>query len=393
MFSYQKPDSANITSTPTNNHKFKLDAWKKMPEYIVEQETDTSIASNSHDFHSSPHQYQDYNSSNSIWIKNELAPAATSTLTSSSKPSRNSKKNVEFEIEVEKPSSSAINFNSHLNRSSAGFDRRHPASSNLAQVYSSKDGRICIENVGGYPGANEIIIQSDVFNYRNSCDPYASYASGVSGTHMCGGVEMCPEAMATRMSSGYFSGDEFRSYYNSSTNTTNYTNYFQQVNSNNSPTMDQSHSPCGIHNETTSSATQFNINKFLNNNSSNRAKYKSDDALEEFNKMYKSLRLEDDDALLDRANARDYPMYGKINQLINSDLDVTLQLSNNSNSSSNVGVSGGAKYRSKSVYDEISDYNTGMGNTTLKNSNILRNLNPPIIWAFLSNVFFVFNTF
>jgi hypothetical protein len=296
-------NSSFTNSIPINNSnncskiKFKLDSWKKLPEYIVDQETDMSVISNSNEFNSN-------DENNSIWIKNEFSPY-------SDRKSKVKGKNVEFKIDVEKrlPSSS--------DRTSVSFEKRDAG----AKIYTSKDGRISIENIGIMP-SNEIIIKSDVFNYRN---------------------ELCPETIATRMSSGYFSGDEFRSYYNNHNNSNMIYSNFLTMNSNSS----QNASPTDSANTMTDySTSQFNINKFLNN----KAKYKSDDALEEFNNMYKSLGLEEDDALLDRANARDYAMYGKINHLINSN-------NNNSfyESSSNINSTNNPKYRSRSVYDSTTD--------------------------------------
>ena len=109
------------------------------------------------------------------------------------------------------------------------------------------------------------------------------------------------ETIATRMSSGYFSGDEFKSQM------LNYSPSYSASNFSESPRT---------------SSSQFNINKFLNNQSRSRPKTTS--ALEEFNQLYESLGLEQDDALLDRANARDHPLYtqtSSIKHLISNDAE------------------------------------------------------------------------
>ncbi|CAF0724403.1 unnamed protein product [Brachionus calyciflorus] len=93
------------------------------------------------------------------------------------------------------------------------------------------------------------------------------------------------QTIATRMSSGYFSGDEFKSQM------LNYSPSYSASNFNESSPR--------------TSSSQFNINKFLNSTTRSKPK-KTSNPLEEFNKLYESLGLEQDETLLDRANERDY---------------------------------------------------------------------------------------
>ena len=107
---------------------------------------------------------------------------------------------------------------------------------------------------------------------QTTTDRYSTHSILTTNVH-----SHTDETVATRMSSGYFSGDEFRSQmasYSPSYSTSNLTE---------SPRV---------------SATQFNVNKFLNNPS--RFRSKTTNVLDEFNKFYQSLGL--NEVLSDKSN-------------------------------------------------------------------------------------------
>lgn len=188
------------------------DRWKEWPEYIVDQETDSSFSTQS-----------------SSKIK-------TRTHKENNLRGKKAFSQVEFDIEVEK--------RPYLTKSTPSSCVSIDGQPTRAKVSTTHDGRITIENVKCIPG-NEILIQSNVD--------------------------------AGRMSSGYFSGDEFHSGRRShrSPHKSNY--------------------------------QEFDVNKFFNKKSTQLNK----DPIEELNKLYKNL-VSDDEALLDRANARDYKLYGNL---------------------------------------------------------------------------------
>ena len=197
-------DSNNWKSEPDLNKKFE-DDWNRWPEYAVDQETDSSLPDTS---------------GSKIWVRDEI--------------NRKKRSNINFEIEIEKRPIMRKKSQSE-GTTSVTIDGR-PLNAN---VKTHKDGRVLIENVSLTPGS-EITIRSK---------------------------HIAPEAStATRMSSGYFSGDEFRSYFNS-------------INHN----IESLANP-----ELSSSNYQFDINKFLKKTRSKQ------DALDEFNEMYENLKLEDD---------------------------------------------------------------------------------------------------
>ena len=349
----EKNQKSNNPNTTMINSK--LDMWKKLPEYVVDQETDTSQieAENSRPVWIKSEESSPVQHSGVIFRKNNEIISKSCVRLSNPKPAKN--KNVEFEIEIEKRPPSAEQQRANLSSTSVCLDGQPIR----ARVSTNRDGRVSIENVALIPG-NEIVIQSDYNrSFGNYCiDGRASCTSAGTNTTM----PIDQETIATRMSSGYFSGDEFRSYYNNSTNT-NYnsytcTNYYENM-----PNSD-GHSPINL-NE--SSSNQFNINKFLNNKKKNQVA--KNDALEEFNKLYKSLRLEEDDTLLDRANARDYPLYGRIN--VNLDEDKNIRVT-----SSSTRPHQGAKYRrshSSHNYKYESDYATpDLNNNDLNESSRVR---------------------
>jgi hypothetical protein len=332
--------ASNLSPAMINS---KLDMWKKLPEYVVDQETDTSLieaAENSRPVWIKSEESSPVQHGGVIFRKNNEIISKSCVRLSNPKPAKN--KNVEFEIEIEKRPPSAEQQRANLSSTSVCLDGQPIR----ARVSTNRDGRVSIENVALIPG-NEIVIQSDYNrSFGNYCmDGRASCTSAGTNTTM----PMDQETIATRMSSGYFSGDEFRSYYNNSTNT-NYnsytcTNYYENM-----PNSD-GHSPV-MSTNLSEGANQFNINKFLNNKKRNQVG--KNDALEEFNKLYKSLRLEEDDTLLDRANARDYPLYGRIN--VNLDEDKNIRVT-----SSSTRPHQGAKYRrshSSHNYKYESDYAT-----------------------------------
>ena len=94
---------------------------------------------------------------------------------------------------------------------------------------SYRHGKFCVENVA--PNS-EVLIQSNVRNSNQLSSDNSSYYN-------------CPEneTTNTRISSGYFSGDEFRSYYlnnnNNNANNQNNTSFLNYVNSG-SPTISSS---------------------------------------------------------------------------------------------------------------------------------------------------------
>lgn len=141
------------------------------------------------------------------------------------------------------------------------------------------------------PHINQTVIVSHPVNTRQTG------LSSVSATT----TNIEQQTAATRMSSGYFSGDEFRSYYKCN-----------DINSiiNNSMNQSQQHR---------TQSNQFDINKFLNNN--NTHKKLRNDAFDDFNTMYRKIGLEDEE-LYDRANACDRQLYGQVNIHINKELDV-----------------------------------------------------------------------
>ena len=238
--------------TDFNRIDFKLeqDHWKAWPEYTVDQEADSSsfIATN-----------EIKDSVKPVWTKNvkETDTRNTSSLKKQPKPGSQSYSNVEFEIEVEKR---PPNYNT-IPSTTVSIDGQP----SRAKVSTAKDGRVSIRNIVGIPG-NEITIQSDVHN----------------------------EDPKTRMSSGYFSGEEFHAGKHGSRAAQRKT---QLENFNNFENND-------INNQ----STNFNVNKFIHKK--NKQNW---DAIEELDNLYKSLGLEDE-ALLDRANARDYKLYGNLKE-------------------------------------------------------------------------------
>ncbi|RNA03011.1 hypothetical protein BpHYR1_014592 [Brachionus plicatilis] len=172
-------------SNSAPNLRSKLDAWKKWPEFTVDQETDTSARCNEH---------------NHCWIRQ--APDSRVQF----RNTHHKDKDPEFEIDIEK----------------------------VLPVHD----RTTQPNAGRY-------------------STHSILNTNISHTE---------ETVATRMSSGYFSGDEFRSQMAS----------YSTSNCAESPRV---------------SATQFNVNKFLNNSS--RSRSKTTTALDEFSKFYHSIGLGD----------------------------------------------------------------------------------------------------
>lgn len=269
---HPKKTSSHYKSEP--NLMSKLDSWRKWPEYAVDQETDYSILSNN----DSP-----------CWVKENFMPKHESKVIFRNKEPRRKNQDLEFEIEIEK---SACPSKTTTSVSIDGQPLK-------AKVFTNKDGRVSIENVSYLPG-NEIVIKSD-YNYNNNTGRYSTH-SMINNTTV---TTVTEETTATRMSSGYFSGDEFRSYHYLNSNCLDFmpnSSFTNTININQfSPTVSTSTEA-----PVTSNNHQFNRNKFLNNKS------KQTDAIDEFNKLYKSIGLEEDDALLDRANARDHPLHGRI---------------------------------------------------------------------------------
>lgn len=213
-------------------------------------------------------------------------------------------KRIEFEIEIEKrvpygqqqqqaqtrgchPTTTSV----HI-ESSSGANSARTSSEIMMQpkiTTCPNTGRVSIENISTSVNGptSEITIKSDF---------------GVGG----GPSQASHQITATRMSSGYFSGDEFRSYYANSA--TNYYD-FGLVNSQ-SPTLSSSTTmdTAGSNTNSSSSTTgyqnynnnnnnnnyQFNPSRFLSNSS--KAKLKSnDDAIDDLNRMYKSIGLAEEE--------------------------------------------------------------------------------------------------
>lgn len=157
------------------------------------------------------------------------------------------------------------------------------AGNTMPRISTSSTGRVSIENMGTGAGSSEITIKSD-FGGLMAGPAISSSAS----QHMT----------ATRMSSGYFSGDEFRSYYANSA-----TNYYDFGLANSqSPTLSSSttmDTPGGVgagHSSSScvSTSNQFNPSRFLSNSSKARLR-NSDEAIEDLNRMYKSIGLAEEE--------------------------------------------------------------------------------------------------
>ena len=244
-------DVNDIANRKNINNKLDLklqeDRWKTWPEYTVDQETEKSfVTTNEINKNIKP-----------VWVKNIENDTRSMPNLKKSKPGSQMYSNVEFEIEVEKR---PPNCNT-MPTTTVSIDGQP----SRAKVSTAKDGRVSIQNIVGIPG-NEITIQSDV----HTEDP------------------------KTRMSSGYFSGEEFHAGRHSSRaaqRKTQLENFYNFENSN----VNQGDS-------------NFNVNKFIHKK--NKQNW---DAIEELDNLYKSLGLEDE-ALLDRANARDYKLYGNLKE-------------------------------------------------------------------------------
>ena len=263
-------------SVPNLNNKF--DSWSVWPEYTVDQETDISLnASNDLLNKTTTEQKPKPNQ----WVKEEIWPQHDQRQRSSYPDC------FQFEIQVEK----------------------RPTIDNKTNIL--------IENI---PNANEIIIQSDYSNTSNELfnkKRHLSRLNSNSAVNTTNGLSNNTSveqeiAAATRISSGYFSGDEFRSYYNTinNGNINSIINaplpvYYDQ-NSSNSNFYTSNNNSCSSPNSASNEATQFNINKFLNKKNKSKK-----DALEEFNTMYKSLGLEEDEIIFERTSAN-HPLYNKI---------------------------------------------------------------------------------
>lgn len=273
---YNKSHSKSVPNlAEEHTMRSKLDTWRQWPEYTVEQDTDSSIMSNETNNWIKESAYVDprimkpnCTEGNKVIFRNTLNKHIR----------RDKPHNYEFEIEIEKQMSPRRVAPTRSNKTTLNIETK-PSKSN-----------ILIESVAYMPG-------------KNNTGRYST-TSMVNNTNI-NIITNEQETTSTRMSSGYFSGDEFRSYYsnyidmmpNSSfTTTTTTTNV-------NSPTLSSS--------TDTTASNQFNIRKFLNKESLNRTRQKNDIAFDEFNKLYKSIGLEEDEALLDRANARDHPLYNQ----------------------------------------------------------------------------------
>lgn len=245
------PYQARNFSKSESNLIEKLDSWRKWPEFAVEQDTDTSVISN------------DVNNATS-WVR-ENQPAHRPP------PVHANKQNIELEIEIEKRPSA---------RTTVNIDHTN-GPNNRARVSTSRNGRIAIENMPGTPG-NEITIRSDFsLPSRHGAQPQLRSTSRFLAEH---------DTNATRMSSGYFSGEEFRSY-----NINNTINIGAEFLGN------SSNSVCNfVHSPTLSTSTeasnQFNINKFLSNSSSakHRQNKNEEAAIEDLNRLYRSIALEEE---------------------------------------------------------------------------------------------------
>jgi hypothetical protein len=197
--------------------------------------------------------------------------------------------NLEFEIEIEKRALPSKHRQNQPNTTTVRIDGIKQ-SANGAKISSSNNGRVSIENIS--LGPNEITIKSDFAPTK--------------------------ETAATRMSSGYFSGDEFRSYYINSA-----TNYYDfGVNSQSptlsSSTMDTATNNNNNNNNNTNNQHQFNIGKFLSNSSANKHKLKSDEAIEDLNRLYKSIGFaEEDDVENELNNNRDGLVNENNNNMLN----------------------------------------------------------------------------
>ena len=282
-FIYQIDNTNHTTksnlSKSVPNLNGKLDTWCTWPEYAVEQDTDSSMVSSTH---------EPTANIRTSWIKDQITNIPK----------------VEFEIEIEKRpnvSSSINNSNITNNNNNNSYETHTSVSVDgqpvKARVYANQDGGISIENVAFVPG-NEIIIESDINfqngnnNNNNNKRMIHRNKNWLEGRYSANNMTIIDqETIATRMSSGYFSGDEFRSYYNNyEMNCSNfYENSSFNPNNNSQSSLNDSNP-----------AAQFNINKFLNNNKKN--KYKKD-AIDELNKLYNSLGLEEDEALYETANS------------------------------------------------------------------------------------------
>ncbi len=273
-----------------NLNKNKLDTWSTWPEYTVDQ--DISLISNNET-------NLNDKKTEAVWMKKEIWP----------------NNNYQFEIEVEKKHPS--NKNAQMTTTtSVCIDG---CCMNNAKVSASTDGQILIENVSLNP-CNEIIIESDYVQTNNNQQannkrPYfgrlnskSTVSASNNNNNNTTNNNVSEEiAAATRISSGYFSGDEFRTYYNAAHSNPSYLNSIinaplpQNNNGNNSCS-----SPNSAFNDIAGNQ-QFNIQNFLNNKNKTKT-----DALEEFNTMYKSLGLEEDEIIFERTNINEHPLYGKI---------------------------------------------------------------------------------
>jgi hypothetical protein len=245
--------SRRVSRVQSEHKNRTTDRWSAWPEYAVEQETDCSMVSSPGHEDQSP-----------TWVR---------TIRSSSSGPQLKASEIAFEIEIEREEDN-----------------------NAVQRTPRKTGPL-IQTPG---------VSLDSRKLSHPAAHYLHHAHTHSQNVMMAEHEA---AFATRMSSGYFSGDDFKFcspdyYYNYLLNNSGHASQHQQ-----SPTISSSS------NQSNNGGNQFNISKFLNNRRSARLAsngHQTYDAIDEFDRLYKSIGFDEDDLLVN--NVASSSMYGRFDE-------------------------------------------------------------------------------
>jgi hypothetical protein len=276
-FSRSEPNLANLSS------KSKMDSWSTWPDYAVDQETDMSQVDSNDQLNKQSH-------------SGKLVKANKFTSTNTAVPGDC----YEFEIEIEKRRPAAQNTSSSI-----CFGKN---TNNLKD-----NSRVHIQNISMSSPGEAINIQSDIniFSKRHHHNNLNRLNSNSAVT--TNGEEAMPTP-ATRISSGYFSGDEFRTYYNQAGINSIINAPIQNDSSSNSNFFTSNNNSYSSPNSATTN--EFNVSKFLNSkknsNHTTQTSTKRETTEKSFNTMYKSLGLEEDEIIFERTNVTDHPLYNKI---------------------------------------------------------------------------------
>lgn len=247
---FSKSEPNLFEESPNNyglNKHLKMDSWNKWPEYAVEQDTDSSV-----------HSTQDFNYQ---WIKND-------------KKSDNVYK---LDVEIERRMR-PDEFKKDINQN---YHNHHHCQ--CRQPYHHHSQKVMIST-----------LNDDDFTMKSHSTINNALASVSATTASCGVQNIEQQSAATRMSSGYFSGDDFRSFHSQQMY-----NPFLSLQS-------------GNHNT-------FNVNKFING--AEQTKKHKFDALDDLNNMYKNIVLEDDNHQMNETDINDYKLYNQVNIHINKELE------------------------------------------------------------------------